>query len=408
MKKVRGLIFLLLIIITSPVFSQQGIPPMQTQPWWLSLELGKQRFRSGDYGRALLLFEDARRNRRAMYEQKERDFINFLSLGEVRRIGDSLEILERFSRDRYYTAASAALDELFHRVPRASLNNSANKALEAFDKLKNYPEAEFWIGEIFRIEGNLSMALAQYRRAYSMREQLEDPGFAVELLYKIAGVLLVRQEYNEMIRVLNSIIVEHDTLWTSTGRVDPRSATANAPIPVPHDQMMDSFISQAMTTTLQNNGIGRFLELYRYNNKVVEPAHRQLGFFYIITGRQAAQRHLMFAFLIQNTVIIEEIMRQRFDFNLTNPDPRREDRIYELKLLAEEINKNPILLAYVNEVEYFKTAYYLAVSLHLNGRLNIARDLWAFLAAQPQAGEWHSRAVMQLHNPRLYTPVEMP
>lgn len=393
----RKLVFsILFIIFISPVFSQAS-----RQPWWLSLEQGKQRFRSGDYGRALLLFEDARRDRRAMYEQMERDFINFLSVHEVRRIGDSLDILESYSRDRYYTAASAALEELYYRVPKASLNNSANAALEAIGKLKDYPEAEYWIGEIYRVEGELPLALSQYRKTYAMRELLEDPGFSVELQYKIADILRVRQEYTEMERTYLAIINDLDTLWTNARIAEattPNTDNIRSGIPaVPYALASASFATQAMTRTLENEGIRRFMELYRYNNRIVEPAHRQLGMYYAVTGRPTAQHHLMFSFLIQNTIIIEEITRRQFDFTFTT-----------LQSLSEEIQKNPLLLSYIEEVEYYKTIYYLSSSLYRNAKTSVARGLWEFLASQPQAGEWHGRAVMQPRNPRLDPIVEMP
>ncbi|MCL2180829.1 MAG: hypothetical protein FWB83_06840 [Treponema sp.] len=365
----------------------------QTQPWWLSLEQGKQRFRAGDYGAALMLFEDARRDRRAMYEYMERDFVAFLSLGEVRRIGDMLDRVERFSYERHYTSASAALEELYYRVPKESFNNSAYAALAAFDRLKNYPEAEYWIGEVYRIEGELPLALAQYRRALSMRETLEDRNFAVTLHYKIANILRIRQEYNEMERVYNSIIDDLDTLWTNSNIAARADPDAN----LPYAQSSASFARAGMTRTLENEGVNRFLLLFRYNNRAVEAAHRQLGFYYTVSNRPSAQQHLMFAFLIQNTIIIEEVRRHQFDYAFT-----------DLASLAQQINRNPLLLEFVEEVEYYKTIYYLGASLMRNSHTSIARSLWVFLASQPQAGEWRGRAASQLRNPRTEPIIEMP
>jgi len=384
-------ILIIFFICTMPLFAQQ-----RNLPWWLSLEYGKQLFRSGDFGSALMSFEDARRNRRAMYEQMERDLITLLSTPEARRIGDSLERIERFARERHFQAAVTALEELYHRVPRASLNNSANAALAAIGRLKDYPEAEFWIGEIFRVEGDLSIALSQYRRALAMRNNLEDPGFTTTLQYKIADILRTRQEFPEMERTLLSIINELDTLWINADRAEA-GRNGFQQIPVPYAQASASFARSAMTRTLENDGINRFLELYRYNNLAVEQAHRLLGFHYVSFGRPAAQHHLMFAFLIQNTIIIEEVRRRQFDFTFSN-----------LPALAQEANRNALLLSFIDEVEYYKTAYYLAASLFRNGRLPIARVLWEFLASQPQAGEWHGRAVSQLRNPRHEPIAERP
>jgi len=389
------IILFFLLISTFSVFAQPA-----AQPWWLSLEQGKIKFRSGDYGGALLSFEDARRNRRAMYEQMERDLINLLSLRDVRIIGDSLDWVERYSSDRHYIAATAALEELYYRVPKSSLNNSATAALKAIGRLKDYPEAEYWIGEVYRTEGELPLALSQFRKAYEMRGLSEDPGFGLSMQYKIAGVLMTRQEYLEMQKVLQTVIDEFDTLWKNANAAENINAEVSNEkdrLPVPYAQASASFASNAMTGTLERYGVDRFLELYRYNNRDVEQAHRLLGFFCAVTGRPIAQQHLMYAFLIQNTIIIEELKRRQFDFAYTN-----------LSAVAQEINKNALLLSYVEEVEYYKTAYYLGNSLYRNGKTTVARDFWNFLASQPQAGEWQKRAVVQLRSPHFEPIVEMP
>ena len=382
-------LIIFLLLFSTPVFAQlSSASQTGTIPWWLSLEYGKQRFRAGDFGNALLFFEDARRARRAMYEKMERDLILLLSVNEVRRIGDSLERVEQYSYDRYYTAASAALEELYYRVPKSSLNNSANAALAAIGRLKDYPEAEYWIGEVYRAEGELSLALSQYRKAYSMRENLEDPGFRVTLQYKISGLLRTRTEYTEMERTLLSIINEYDTLWINANLAQTNIASGGNSN-IPYAQASSSFARTAMTRTLENDGITRFMELYRYNNNTVEQAHRILGFYHVNLGHNSAGQHLMFAFLIQNTIIIEEIRQRQYNYAFVS-----------LSALMQEVNKNNLLLSYINEVEYFKTAYYLAASLYRAGSTAIARNLWEFLALQPQAGQWQSRAVSQLRNPQ--------
>jgi len=402
MRLIKYLFLFTLFFISAQLFAQNAMqfPAQQPAPWWLSLEQGKQKFRNGNYGAALLSFEDARRQRRAMYEQLEKDFILFLSNNEVRRIGDSLEMVEKFSYDRLYTSASSALEELFYRIPKSSFNNSAASALSAFARLKNYPEAEYWIGEVYRVEGELQLALSQYRKAYDMRGVMEDPGFSVSILYKIAHILRTRQEYTEMIRVYESIIAEKDTLWANASAAQAASPGLDSrgnPIPLPYIQANASFTVSAMSNTLKEHGFNRFMIMYRYNNNSVEHAHRALGFHYAVQGRASAEQHLMFAFLIQNSIIIEEIQRRQFDFLFT-----------DLSSLAREINRNQILLSYIDEVEYYKTAYYLGASLHRNAKTQVARTIWSFLASQQGAGEWQRRAASQLSNPRFEPIVEMP
>jgi len=375
MKKKILLGFTLIILVSGIAVNAQT-----SRPWWYTLEEGKLFFRSGSYGDALMAFEDARRGRIDQFTRMEQDFITLLSNPFVRRLGDSLDFIERFIEDNHETAAAAALAELYYRVPKNSLNGSAKRALDEMDRLKSYPEAEYWLGETYRAEGELPLALRQYERAWGSRALLETPGFETEILYKITDVHRIRREYQEMERRANEIIegvdfggVPRDSLWTGNQ------------------------IRAAMARILENDGVGRFFSLYRYNNPVTERAHRLLGFFCFSSNRYSlAAEHLMFAFLIQNTVIIDEIMRSEFDFAFTS-----------LENLADYIRVKPNLSAYVEETEYYRTIYYLASALFANGKTRPARELWAFLSGSANAGEWGNRA-RRNPSPFLDRAIEMP
>jgi hypothetical protein len=62
-----------------------------------------------------------------------------LSIHEVRRLGDSLERVEIYIAERNYSDAAAALGELYYRIPKDSLNNSAARSLSALGSLNDYP-----------------------------------------------------------------------------------------------------------------------------------------------------------------------------------------------------------------------------------------------------------------------------
>ena len=389
----RFLLIFLLLFCAGLVCAQTPIGHGPDGPgprdWWYTLERGKQMFRRGDYGNALLAFEDARRQRQAMYERMERDLIDLLSIYEVRRMNDSLDWVERYIEERHYTRAGEALRELYYRIPRENFKNSATAALNALGTLKEYPEAEHWIGETYLVEGELSLALNQFQKALVMQNLMENPGYATELLYKIAAIRRVWQEYNEMERILLSVL-STDRLWSSE---EESSSTGTELLP----GTSPSFAKQAMARTLENNGIDRFITLYRYSHDESAHAHRLLGFYYYVSGRHArAQEHLMFAFLIQNTVIIDEVKRRRFDYAFTS-----------LEALGPEITRNPVLADYAEKNEYYKTAYYLGASLYSSGKNNAAISIWNFLAGQNSAGEWQRRAQAQLQSPHVERGLEL-
>jgi tetratricopeptide (TPR) repeat protein len=341
------------------------------------MEQGKLLFRQGDYGSALLSFEDARRQRYNRYTGMEKDFINFLSIPEVRAIGDSLDIVDGYARERNYVDVQQGLDELYYRFPQENLQNSALRALEELGKFKDYPEAEYWIGEVYRVEGELGLALGQYQKALALSARFEDPDFELDLLYKMADLYRARQDFTLMEETLLKIVEGSNTrgqpwdpLWSGSS---------------------GEFTRNSMTRTLENSGPTRFLVMYRYNNGSVEKAHRLLGFYYYAFNRyNRAAEHLMFAFLIQNSVLIEEVRRDRYDF------------VFEsLENLADSLGRRTDLLEYMNGAEYYRCAYYLGNSLYGIGRESSARILWSFLGSREQIGEWRSLALAQTERPSV-------
>ncbi|MDR1256885.1 MAG: hypothetical protein LBJ86_04000 [Spirochaetaceae bacterium] len=341
-------------------------------PWWYTLEKGKTLFRQGAYGDALIAFQDARNERRDMYSNMENSMVLFLSMPEARRLNDSLDALEQLAQERRQLAALDALDEVYYRLGRETLGNSALNVLEKLDRLKSYPEADYWIGEVYRLAGEDEIALRQFDEAVRHEGALENPGFAVEIVYKAAEIERLRQDYNGMEARLLSLL-ERDTLW---------SEDANG------------FVREAMDRTLYTSGLSRFLQMYRYRNDATERAHRLLGEYYYVSGRHGkAAPHLTFAFLIQNTVIIDEVIAARFDFKFTS-----------LENLMPELDRRKDVKEYMNERGYYRTLYYLAATLYAVGRETPARELWGFLAERAEAGEWQGRARTQLRSPSIDPP----
>ncbi|MDR0383494.1 MAG: hypothetical protein LBH50_05855 [Spirochaetaceae bacterium] len=369
----RGILAVLMLLAAAGTWAQYA---ESRAPWWYTLEKGKDLFRQGAYGDALIAFQDARNDRRDMYADMESDFITLLSAYEARRMNDSLDAIERYARDNGQLNALAAINELYYRVGRDALGNSAQKALDQFDCLKKYPEADYWIGEVYRLSGEYDIALSRFDEAALNSDMMENPGFAVEIAYKAAEIERLRQNYNGMEQRLLSIIGQ-DALWAENE---------------------GGFVREAMDRTLNTSGVNRFMQMYRYRNALTERAHRLLGEYYYVSGRHGkAVPHLAFAFLIQNTAIIDEVIAARFDFRFT-----------ALENLMAELERRRDVKEYMREHEYYKTAYFFAAALYAAGMEDAARELWSFLAGLDEADEWQGRARSQSRSPYVDPPLEMP
>lgn len=337
----------------------------QEDPPWLVLEKGKQFFRKGEYGEALSYFEQARDLQKKRYERLREDFITILSVAEVRRLGDSLSDVERYISEKKLQRGNEIIQELHYRSSSERLKNSVQQALEILKELQQYPEAEYWIGEVYRVTGETAIALMQYKKAYDQRSSLQEPDFALHILYTMADVYKARGEYVEYEKKL-FLILEKDTWWRE-----------------------DTFIKKAMQKTLFEEGIEKFLTIYRYNKSLFEKAHRYLGFYYYQTGRyERAAEHFIFSFLIQNTLLIEELKRQVFEYTYTTyPD------------MLGRLIKVPTTLEYVKTEEYFKMLYYGAASFYAVGERSLAQRIWGYVVTYSPEREWKNRSNRQLQSP---------
>lgn len=364
--------FTLVCMLGSASFAQSpAMARAAADSWWLTMEQGKRFFRNGEYGEALRSFEAAREQRKNKYARLERDFITLLSIHTVRKLKDDLGLVEMYIQKEYRTAAAGALEELYYRIPRERLDNSASRALEELRRLKEYPEAEYWIGETYRAEGEYAIALNQYNKAYDNRSLLEIPEFGIEILYKIAELHRLRGEDTDMEQKLTDIL-KTDESWNA-----------------------ESFARSAMTTSAANNGLDRFLVLYRNNNQKMEKAHRFLGFFYYASGRHnRAAEHLLFSFLIQNTLIIDELKEERYDYRFTGLEALFSDIAASTRQTRQKLEN------YMADSEYYKVLYHLANSMYADGKAARAREIWTFLR-EHGAGEWQGRSARQLARPEI-------
>jgi tetratricopeptide (TPR) repeat protein len=285
--------------------------------------------------------------------------------------GDDLGLVETYIQKELQMGAKEALDELYYRVPKDSLENSAKKALSELGRFKSYPDAEYWIGEAYRAEGEFDIALGQYQKALDKKELFETPGFNGEILYKIAEIYRLKGDYYKMENVLNDIL-KQDDMWN-----------------------IESNIRSSMVNAAANNGLDRFLVLYRQDDQAVEKAHRMLGQYYYGAGRYgAAKEHLLFAFLTQSTMLIEELKKNNYAYRFTSLARLLADAASSDRQTRRKLEK------YLADNEYYKTLFYLANSFYGDRKTQAAREVWQFLAANG-SGEWASRSATQLRGPKL-------
>lgn len=298
-------------MLVATVPAQAVLPTAVGEPAWLSLERGKRLFNDKDFGAAFMAFELAVISRRETFQSAAQRLEKVMESTTAKESGDSIRrILAAFAAEEFilrdYAAMVAASQGSMRRLlttmigqkisdshrafitvilqvlenrPESAMEDSAVVLGRLVGLLTRYPEAEYWKGRVFMVEGELGLAEFQFRRADGWRESLENPEERSSILYSLLDLYEARSDmvaWEETIRIL---------------RAD--------------DQIeQDPFLRAAMINTLRNPGFDRFMVLYRIEPSGSLDANRRWSEFLLERGRINAD---LYAAVAVNMVLTRAI-----------------------------------------------------------------------------------------------------
>lgn len=364
------------------------------EPAWLSLERGKRLYNDKDFGSALMAFELAVITRREVFQSATQRLNHVMATPMVKSAGDSIRrILGSFANEDFIqrdyavmvAASQGSLRRLLttmlsqrisdsHRAfitvilqvleyrPESAIGDSAAQLVRQVELLSRYPEAEYWKGKVFMVEGELGLAEFQFRRADDWRESLENPDERSTILYSLLDLYEAR----------GNIVAWEETIWIL--RAD--------------DQIeQDPFLRDAMINTLRNPGFDRFMLLYRMEATGSLDANRRWAEFLLERGRPNAD---LYAAAAVNMVLTRAIsMLGSRDASYTWAG---------LEDFLERAYRRTEVVRYLHEHDLYRMLLVLADALYVATARQNAVVLWRSIAASellPHA----SVAAARLRNP---------
>lgn len=353
---------------------------------WLSFESGKNSFDERRFGEALNAWNLAVETRRSLFDQArarilsaradpeavwakdsisaliaifakrdviERDYaaIREKAGGSLRKEAELLK--ERRLADGFSGFLDALVLILEHR-PASEIGDSLDRLLEAAAALRSYPEAEYWIGRVYLVEGELRLAELQFKRAYDMRESLEIPEDRFVILEALAGIYRDQARWRDYEETLGEI-VDAAPLFAEN----------------------EDFLRGAMERSLAEEGFDKFMILYRVDLGASLAATVELGEHYLRNGRPQALIHLAAGANGMLTRIIGHLKEEDPSFVYRN-----------LPTMLERIEADRELSRYAEEVGLFRALYYLGEALVAQGYRDSARGIWRALARKSAQAPW--------------------
>lgn len=377
-----------------PLCSAQPLPPGSGEPAWLSLERGKRAFGDKDFGEAIMQFDSAIAVRRGTFTTAAGRLDQALEAKAASAAGDSIKnvlaafaaedflqrdyvrlaagrastskpFLEALRRERISDSHRAFIEVLLLVLeyrPMESMNDSISTLRNRVRLLVTYPEAEYWKGRVFFVEGELALAELQYKRAYSMIPSLEIPDELYTILYSMAELYDAHSDFVAWENVLKGIVDSND-------------------------KEIDAFLREAMMATLLDDGFNRFMTLYRIRPSYSLDANAALASFYLERGRAAALMHAAVAVNMTLTRAIAMI--------------ELKDRNYSWKSLEDFLSvaaRRKDLAAHLQEAGLPRQLLTLADALYVAGGRSAAVMLWNAVYSLETA-PYSAVALVRLANP---------
>ena len=215
-----------------------------------------------DYGSALKYSEDAILFRRQQVEKEMQVLNDSLSAKRVRDAGDSIFAVLEVLEDRKERESIRIISSYIKKKGADYFDNSITNLRSYMGSMIQYPEAHKLIGDIYRLEGEYTFAEDYYLLALSNADVLDVPDDRFEILYSLAEISRLQNDFPKMeTRLLN--IIAQDSVYK------------------------DNALKQAMLRTIRMNrpdSMEKFFTLYRADSPYSLEAYTKLAEYYYNEG----------------------------------------------------------------------------------------------------------------------------
>ena len=208
MKKLILSAFLLLSFFS--LFAQV-VPkkPVSSEYSWRILQDAQFAFDKGEFSRAMNLANKAKANRVAESDYEVYILDVALSPLAVRKAGEDFDAVLEVLKERDQNEAISIINRYLELYGAKTFGYSVHKMLDWVEEKRVYPEADFLIGKIYRLEGEYKTALDFYEKARLESNFLDIPEQQYDILYEMAD-LMEHQEDKEEYKKALLLILDKD------------------------------------------------------------------------------------------------------------------------------------------------------------------------------------------------------
>lgn len=285
MNRKKIIINCVLFFLIAGLFSQTNLNEESIKNYRLALDS----FDDKNYGDALKYSEFAILYRKQLIEKQIESLKTSLTSRQVQTAGDEIDSILEILTKRKENVSVEIINYYLKRKGIEYFDNSMQNLLTYLQESLLFPEAQKLIGDIYRLEGEYDFAETYYLLALENATVLDIPEQKYEILYLLAEISRLKNDYDKMeVRLLNLLIEDKN--------------------------FRDKNLISSMIRTIKSNKKGtteKFFTLYRADSYIFIDAYNQLAEFYY--KNQEFSKALEFACLSAITSFskITEILEER-------------------------------------------------------------------------------------------------
>ena len=202
----------LCFLLTFSLLFSQVVPkkPESSEFSWRILQDAQFAFDKGEISRAMNLANKAKANRVAESDYEVYILDVALSPLAVRRAGEDFDAVLEVLKERDQTEAISIINRYLELYGKSFFHYSVNKMEDWVEEKRVYPEADFLIGKIYRLEGEYKTAIDFYEKARLESSFLDIPDQIYDILYEMAD-LLKHQGETEKYKQALLLILDNDS-----------------------------------------------------------------------------------------------------------------------------------------------------------------------------------------------------
>ena len=207
----KKLILSLFLSLTFFSLFSQGVPkkPVSSEYSWRILQDAQFAYDKGEFSRAMNLANKAKANRVAESDYEVYILDVALSPLAVRRAGENFDSVLSVLKERDQSEAISIINRYLSLYGEAFFQYSVHKMEDWVEEKRVYPEADFLIGKIYRLEGEYKTAIDFYEKARMEGAFLDIPDQLYDILYEMAD-LMVHQNQDEKYKQALLLILDND------------------------------------------------------------------------------------------------------------------------------------------------------------------------------------------------------